>query len=146
MLIIIAVIVIIAYAVFGNIRHVPFLSRQPNVTINNHTFTVEVAKSSAEKEKGLSGRSSLPSNHGMYFPFDSADYYSFWMKDMQFPIDIIYISHGKVVTIFANVKPAVNPSTTVVKPKQPADAVLELHAGSAKTYSIKEGDSIAISL
>lgn len=145
-LVALAIIIVIGFFIFRNVRQIPFLSNQPSVAINNHTFVVTVAKTQAEKEKGLSNTPSLAANHGMYFPFDHADFYSFWMKDMKFPIDIIYIANGKVVTVFSNVQPAVDPYTTIVKPKQPANAVLEINAGDAKKYSIKEGDAIKTSL
>ncbi len=145
-LLVLVILLVTAFFVFGNIRNIPFVSKQATVTINNHVFSVEVAKTTTEKEKGLSGRNSLTPNHGMYFPFDTPGFYPFWMKDMKFPIDIIYIANGKVVTVYKNVKPAADPYSTVVKPTQPTDSVLEINAGEAEKYTTKNGDTVQTNL
>lgn len=145
-IVVIAILLVVGFLVFGNIRNVPFLGKQSTVTINNHTFIIELAKTASQKEKGLSGRSSLAPNHGMYFPFDTPSFYSFWMKDMKFSLDIIYIANGKVVTVYRDIKPAANPYSTVVKPTQPADSVLEINAGEAQKDGIKEGDQVETNL
>ncbi|MFH1186769.1 MAG: DUF192 domain-containing protein [Candidatus Levyibacteriota bacterium] len=143
-LIIIAVIVIISFIVsrvfFGNF---PF-EKQGTATIEKQVFNVTVAKSAKEKEIGLSGKKNLPENQGMLFTFDKEGYYGFWMKNMLFPIDIIYIKKGKIITIFENVKP---PKDTkgqllVYQPSQPADTILEINAGLVKKYKIKVGNEV----
>ena len=67
------------------------------VMINNHTFSVEIATTSAQQQQGLSGRNSLPQNQGMLFIFKTAGRYAFWMKGMKFPLDIIFINNNKIV-------------------------------------------------
>lgn len=122
-----------------------FFSKQTTVTIHNHTYLVEIATTPSQQEKGLSGRNSLLTDHGMFFVFEKEGYYPFWMKDMKFSIDIIYIANGKVVTLFKNVKPATDPFTTIVKPTQPVTAVLEINAGEADKYTILVGDQVNLS-
>src|SRR5216683_4936930 len=73
------------------------------VTIDNRTFSVEVATTSAQQQLGLSGRGGLAQDQGMLFIFKTADRYPFWMKDMKFPLDIIFINNNKIVQIFQNV-------------------------------------------
>src|SRR5690349_12394377 len=68
-----------------------FLHLTPRITIDNATFSVVVAKTPEEREKGLSGRDSLAQNSGMLFVFDHPDTYTFWMKGMKFPLDMIFI-------------------------------------------------------
>jgi len=68
--------------------------------INNNCFEVEIAKSQEEKKKGLSLREDLPFNSGMLFVYNKENFYSFWMKDMNFPLDIIWINaDNKIVHI-----------------------------------------------
>src|SRR3989344_5704365 len=82
------------------------LSKQSSqVLVNDQTFKVTVARSEKEKQIGLSKTEQMDENQGMLFMFDTSNYHSFWMKDMKFPIDIIYINGDKVVTVIENAKP-----------------------------------------
>ena len=75
------------------------------VTIGNTVFNVEIASTTAEQTIGLSGRKSLAENEGMFFTFNSPGVQNFWMKDMNFPIDIIWISGNKVAGFAENAEP-----------------------------------------
>ena len=122
----------------------PFI-KIPTAAINNQTFKLFIAKSAREKEIGLSGKDSLSQDYGMYFPFEKPDYYSFWMKNMKFPIDMIFLSSNRIVTIYENLEPLQDlKSPPLYKSSEPADAVLEINAGQAKKYNIKVGDEIKI--
>src|SRR3989344_6137269 len=111
------------------------------VTINGHKLELTVADSQEEKEIGLSETNSLPQEKGMIFLFEKPGLYSFWMKNMKFPIDIIYINNDQIVTIQNNVQPVKEQeSPTVYTSTEPADKVLEIQAGLAKTYGFKKGD------
>lgn len=121
-------------------------SKISQITIDTHTFSVTLARTDAEKNQGLSGKQSLQKNSGMLFLFSSPDYYSFWMKDMKFPLDIIYIQNNKIVTIFQNV-PApssqnLQAQLPIYKPTVPADRVLEINAGLANIYNFHVGDTV----
>src|SRR5688572_25635147 len=74
-------------------------------TLRGRTFQIEVADTSAKRELGLGERESLPAGHGMFFPFEGAQRWVFWMKGMRFPIDIIWLRDGKVVDIHHHVAP-----------------------------------------
>lgn len=144
----IALVIILLLISFGVSRiffngTLPF-QKQATATINNHTFNLIVAKSAREKEIGLSDRKDLPKDQGMLFPFDKEGYYGFWMKNMQFPIDIIYIKKGKIVTIFENVKPPKDTGGKLIvyQSTETADTVLEINAGLVKEYEIKVGNEI----
>ncbi len=151
---IIVVIAVVVGLIFGFnflFHNVPSpIGQHPksSVVINKQTFYVTLAKSDAEKELGLSGKSSLPSNQGMLFLFTTPDYYAFWMKNMKFPIDIIYINGTKIVTIFSDVPypKSAQSDLPIYKPSQPADKVLEINAGLAKKYKMKEGNSVQLHL
>ncbi len=66
------------------------------VKIRENTFDVAVADTLVKRDRGLSGREPLLVNQGMYFIFPVALSYGFWMKEMNFPIDIVWIYKGQV--------------------------------------------------
>jgi len=118
--------------------------KNPTAEINGHVYNLQVARSAKEKEIGLSQTKKLDKDSAMLFPFEKPDYYSFWMKDMKLPIDIIFISTDKIVTIHQNVQPPKTPGETlpIFKPSSPSDKVLEINAGQSADYNFKEGDSV----
>ena len=124
------------------------LSHGPSATIDNQKFSLLVAKTPDEKEKGLAVTNSLAPNAGMLFPFDHPDYFAFWMKDMKFPIDIIYLKNNQIVTIYPNMQPAKDTYATwqIVRPIVPSDAVIEINAGLSQKYHFKVGDIIQLAL
>jgi len=117
------------------------------VQINENKFNVLVADDSAKRSKGLAVLNSLKENEGMLFIFDYADKYGFWMKDMKFAIDIIWIKDNKIVDITPNVAPEPNKSIFSLQtyyPSEAVDKVLEVAAGTAEKYNIKINDEITI--
>ncbi|MBI2195464.1 MAG: DUF192 domain-containing protein [Candidatus Levybacteria bacterium] len=122
-----------------------FFTKLPTQTIRDKTFKLEVAKTDKDRETGLSDRESLPADRAMLFTFDKSDYYSFWMKDMRFPIDIIFINGDTIVTIYENVQPTPQGQSAVIyQPKSPADLVLEINGGLSSKYGFEEGDKVKI--
>lgn len=118
-------------------------TKNPTATINKHTIKLTVARTAEEKEIGLSKTNSISENEGMIFLFEKPDYYSFWMKDMKFPIDIIYINGEEIVTIEKNVQPPTKgKSPTIYTSTKPSDKVLEIQAGLSEKYNLKKGDRI----
>src|SRR4051812_34888171 len=91
---IVALLLLVVVKSGGNLlSFIPSLGgSNAHAQINETKFNLLVAKSETERQKGLSGRKSLSQNQGMIFIFDHPDKYGFWMKDMLFPIDIIYIN------------------------------------------------------
>ncbi|MDO8481654.1 MAG: DUF192 domain-containing protein [bacterium] len=111
------------------------------IQLAGKTIQVSIADTPEERAKGLSSRSSLSQGEGMLFVFDSDAKYQFWMKDMSFPIDILWISYkGEVVDIRENVSPETYPD--IFTPNSPVRYVLELPAGFARAYSVKMGDIV----
>ncbi|MBI4089644.1 MAG: DUF192 domain-containing protein [Candidatus Levybacteria bacterium] len=119
-------------------------NNSPLITINDHTFKLRIADSPKEKEIGLSETKLLPENEGMLFTFEKPDYYSFWMRNMKIPIDMIYIANQEIVTIYNNIKPPTNSSgnLTIYTPTEPSDKVLEIQAGLSEKYKFKNGDKV----
>lgn len=117
------------------------------VTIDNQAFTVELATTSAQQEKGLSNHSPLQKNHGMLFVFPTPSYYSFWMRQMEFPIDIIFIRDDHIISIKQNAPPPKEKQTTslpLYQPSEPVNMVLEINAGLSKDYNFHTGDTVTI--
>lgn len=121
-----------------------YLKKTPTATIDDHKFKLMIAKTGKEKEIGLSETKNLPQDQGMLFPFDSPGYYSFWMKNMKFPIDIIFIKDNAIITIYKDVSPpkTSNESLPVYSPQSPADSVLEINASKSSQYDFKQGDTV----
>jgi uncharacterized membrane protein (UPF0127 family) len=118
------------------------------ITSNNHTFKLTVVKTQKDQEIGLSKYTSLPQDQGMLFLFDKPDFYNFWMKNMKFPIDIIFIRDNTIVTVAENVQPpkSTTDNLPTYPPEAPVDKVLEISAGLSKKYNIKKGDTVKINL
>lgn len=121
-----------------------FFKKPPIITIAGHNFKATVAASQQEREIGLSKTKELQQDQGMIFLFEKPDYYSFWMKNMKFPIDIIYIKKDVIVTIKSNAQPPKDnkESPIIYTPTEPSDKVFEISAGLAEKYKFKKGDKV----
>lgn len=111
-----------------------------NLKINGYQIQVELALTPTEHYQGLSGRSNLIWGQGMLFVFDSYATRNFIMRDMKFPLDIVWIRDNKVVGCEANV-PILDQNGQffqVVSP-EPVNLVLELNGGSCANYGLKKG-------
>lgn len=112
------------------------------VELKGERILVTVAETEKERREGLSGRATLPPNEGMLFIFSTPGMYGFWMKDMAFPIDILWLdSDKKIMTIKKNVSPSTYPE--VLYPEGDALYVLELPAGFADAHGVALGDAPA---
>lgn len=145
--VIIIIVIIIALIKFGGSLAFPF-GKSATATIKNQKFTLMVAQSEHDKSVGLSGRQSLSPNTGMIFVFDKPGIYSFWMKDMKFPIDMVFLNNTTIDTIYKNIPPPAAHENTanlkVYSPQNNINYVLELPAGTADKYSLKPGDTITL--
>ena len=128
-----------------------FVRHDMTITMPNGVLVAEVVDTPASRELGLSGRSSMRDNEGMMFVFDHPGRYGFWMKDMLFPLDIVWINqNGVVVHIERNLSPVsyrvlprTNPETFINTPD--ASYVLEVNAGRADEYGLYLGSKVKIS-
>ena len=102
-----------------------------------HHFTVEVAASPEEQERGLMFRRSIDPDRGMIFPYSPPQEVGFWMKNTWIPLDIAFIrSDGTIVRITRG-----QPMDLAPLPSgEPISAVLEIAGGRAAQLGIKEGD------
>lgn len=118
----------------------------PQVLIGEQVFSAEVAIDPAVQKKGLSGRESLPANNAMLFVYPSKKILTFWMLDMRFDIDLLWINDDKIVGIEKNM-PAPAPGTEdkdllLYSSQEPVNMVLELNSGLVDKYGIKIGDKV----
>ena len=115
------------------------LSLKGQITIENNTWTVEVAKDDKSRENGLSNRSILHLNQGMLFAFDKMSPQFFWMKSMLFPLDMVFFDNNwKIVLIETNLQPDSFPKT--FGGSVSSQYVLEINAGETNSYGLKVGD------
>lgn len=139
-IIIISAIALIVLSVFYYLRH----PLGVKVDINNHVFSVDVAVTTPEKELGLGNRNTLEPNRGMLFVYDHKERFSYWMKNMRFPIDILWIEDNTIVYITKNISVDTMLPLKIYSPKVPVNKVLELNAGICDQYSIRVGDTVYI--
>ncbi|WP_231129217.1 DUF192 domain-containing protein [Candidatus Nitrosocosmicus hydrocola] len=114
------------------------------VQVNNMTLGVILATEPSEQSKGLAIKDSMNEKEGMLFIFKNPQKHSFWMKDMKFPIDIIWADPtGKIVHIEKNLQPCVFllPCTSY-SPKSDSLYVLEVVSNFTNKYDVKIGDQI----
>ncbi|MCA9348933.1 DUF192 domain-containing protein [Candidatus Saccharibacteria bacterium] len=108
---------------------------------------LEYAITSVERSRGLSGRPTLDEESGMLFVFESENYYSFWMKDMNFPLDIIWMdSDFRIVDIVYNAPPAGSMPEVTYTSDKPAKYVLEINAGQAQARGYYLGNRLNIDM
>jgi len=97
------------------------------------------------RAQGLSGRENLPQNTAMLFIFEDPDTHKFWMRDMKFPIDIIWLDEKfRIVHLAPNVSPTTFPTT--FESLQNSLYVLEAVAGFSHENNLKIGDILNIDL
>lgn len=106
-----------------------------NVLIGEKEYIVEKVDTPAKREKGLGQRNSLCAACGMLFVFEKPDQYAFWMKDMRFALDIIWVLDETVVSVAHNVEPDFS---GILNPGVVADSVIEINASSARNIEIGE--------
>ncbi len=117
----------------------------PSVTFNNgQTIFVELAITPIDQQRGLSGHTPLGDQHGMLFVFTDKAVRQFWMKDMTFAIDIIWISDGQVVGIEKAAPPPSDPGAQLPMYFSPdgVDQVLEVSAGWSDRHAVHVGSRL----
>lgn len=115
-----------------------------SIKVADKTYTVSVARTEEEKEKGLMGVETLPENEGMLFDYtdDPQTEISFWMKDTLIPLDIIFINNQGVVAAVAQGEPESEEAIICeADENELLFYVLEVNLGSG----IKEGDRFEMS-
>lgn len=120
------------------------LPTKSQITLKDLPLSVETAQTPKQWEKGLSGRTALEPIDGMLFIFPQYHIPIFWMKDMHFPLDIIWISGGKVADMTTKVPVETGDKLPTYSPKVPVNMVLEVPSGWAEEKGITVGDQLII--
>lgn len=114
-----------------------------SLNIKDLVIFVDVAEDNVARVKGLSGRKNLKDDQGMLFVFETLGIYKFWMKDMNFPLDIIWFDgNQKIVHIEKNVLPESYPK--LFGPDEETKYVLEVVAGFSQKNDLKIGDAFRL--
>ena len=105
-----------------------------------HAFTVDVAATPEQQERGLMFVKHLAPDRGMIFPYDPPQPVAFWMHNTLIPLDIIYIRPNGTIARIANAKPL---DDTPLPSGEPISAVLEIAGGRAAELGIAPGDEVS---
>lgn len=146
--VLVAVLLIGWYARYWTGREVCNINRdlkQTTVSAKGHNIVAEVAEAEQDKTMGLSGRKCLGDGKGMLFVYPTTGDYKFWMKDMGFPIDMIWLDDDKnIVTVRSRVEPDTYPRTFGAD--KPAQYILEVKAGVAASADWTVGTKLDFNL
>ncbi len=119
------------------------LRRTATIHVNGNPIIVEMVFSQNDQVQGLGGRNLLLSRAGMLFVFPKPDRYGIWMREMRFPLDILWFSADRRVIYFLrNIQPDTFPQ--IFYPPSAALYILELNAGSIDKMQIKEGQTMIL--
>lgn len=117
--------------------------RNATIIAQNGNIVADIVDTEESREQGLSNRPPLDKNVGLLFVFDMPSQYGFWMKDMKFALDIIWMNEeGTVVALERDVTPDTYPKIFVNS--SPAKYVLEINAGEAEKMGIFIGSKLKI--
>jgi uncharacterized membrane protein (UPF0127 family) len=151
-----AALLVAALALGCGDREAPAASDLPlppggvRVTIGDDVVRAEVVRSAEEKARGLGGRDGLAPGTGMLFVFDEPGFPAFWMQGMRFDLDLVWARDGRIVDVSADVPrppPGPDPNALplpVYRPREPANLVLEVPAGTAAASGWRVGDRLEI--
>lgn len=109
------------------------------VRLGNRVFTLEIARTDESRQRGLMHRQSLPPDRGMLFIFDQEAPRGFWMKNVPFPLDLVFLDGQRRVVDVKRLLPLDLRSTYGAKTAQYA---IELNAGAAADAGLKIGDTV----
>jgi uncharacterized membrane protein (UPF0127 family) len=127
---------------------IPTASIAPGVTLaitdhggNREELTVELARTPAERSRGLMSREELPEDHGMLFVFPEDTTTSFWMKDTVIPLSIAFIAADGGILDIQDMEPF---STELHQPPEPYRYALEVNQGWFARRGLEKGDRVEI--
>lgn len=119
-----------------------FAPRQVPVMAGNCSFTAKLALTAREQYRGLSGRKNISTQEGMLFIFTDVADKTFVMREMNFPLDIIFIRDHKVVNLYRNLLPEGKQPQFSYPSGSPVDAVLEIPGGQSQHCRLGVGSAI----
>jgi len=120
--------------------------KEQYVIIKDKKVIVEVADKEMEIIRGLSNREKISESEGMLFIFPDSRIRDFWMREMKFNLDIIWIENDQIVKIDENLPTEGKYPEKSYSSITPVDRVLELNAGWTEKNNLQVGDKIIYSL
>lgn len=148
MILVVGTIVSVAIYFYVEKKHIDIVSpvyKTTTLTIQGRQLNARISDTEQLRTIGLSGTPLLGSDEAMLFVFEKAGWYSFWMKDMLYPIDIIWLDQDKtIVTIKHNATPQSFPGQ--FSPIAKSQYVVETVAGFAKENDVQIGDVVLFDL
>ena len=142
-----AALVPLALLLFALCERAETAIRLPVVEVGGAAFKVDIADDAAERSRGLSGRNPLPDDGGMLFVYQEPLVPGFWMRQMRFALDFVWIGQNcEVVDVTPNVPaPEAGTSESELTLYHPAASILynlEVNAGTAEIHGIEVGDAV----
>lgn len=139
-------VVIVALVLWPMVEQDPKVEQGP---VTSGVFilplTLKLADDPTEQEMGLSGRKSMPMDEGMLFSFQVETIPGFWMKDMNFALDFVWLNKRKeIIQIDENVSPDTYPE--ILSAQAPVKYVVEVNAGVVKTLGLHLGQRVDFGL
>lgn len=143
--VLVLVVVLLAFAKFKGFNFMPNFGSK-SASINGHSYNLLIANDDKSRQIGLSDRKSLDKNSGMLFIFPKKGIYSFWMKNTQIPLDMIWVNDNKVVYLVKNAPPQAGKDTNlpIYTPTTEANYVLEVNGGEIDKNKFKNGDTVTL--
>ena len=118
----------------------PTSSVKINSAAGSYTLTLEVAKTPEQQQHGLMFRENLAPDGGMIFVYPTARKIAMWMKNTPLSLDMVFLGNDrKISAIVTNTEPQ---SEKIIESEEPAIAVIELKAGTAKRLGLSVGDTV----
>jgi uncharacterized protein len=135
-IIILIILMLVSFFVFLNFK-------KDKIFFSENFFFVDIISKKEDLIRGLSGRKEMEDNSGLLMVFQNDDYHGIWMKDMFFPIDILWLNQNlEVVYIKESVLPETFPE--VFRPKEKSRYVLEVSSGMVERFNISIGDKATL--
>ncbi|MFA7662460.1 MAG: DUF192 domain-containing protein [Patescibacteria group bacterium] len=139
------IIIILILVLIGTNIYLFFIYHKPNpkeICFKNNCFTFEIARTPRQKALGLMNRDLLDQTASMLFIYEDPKTMGIWMKNMKFPLDILWLNYeGEIVDFIKNAPPCQpNLVCPAYKPAESASYVLEINAGLIDKYSLELGN------
>lgn len=137
----------VAFGGMPYLKKINAIEQRVQIKINDQVILADVARTEKARQIGLSNRLELNVNEGLLFVFDEPGKYGFWMKGMQFPIDIIWVKDDRIVGLKERIpaEPGVSDSDLkIYTPPEDIDKVIEVSSGRIRLFRAQIGDQVLI--
>ena len=136
-------LIVLAFIIGGTVLWWQMNQDESLLRLDGHSYHITVMRTDAELQKGLSDTSSLPAGQAMVFVFPRDDKWAMWMKDMKYPIDIVWLNDNKqVIDSAKNAQPSSYPQKFT--PSESARYVIEFPSGTVANVGIQNGDPVGL--